>query len=86
MDINHILEREQVSLHNAKVATSSPARIAHEQLATAYGALLTDTAFPHRSGTSAAALSRAKQHINEWENEGGAAGLESPNLAKEDKL
>ncbi|TCM04517.1 hypothetical protein C8J41_10918 [Sphingomonas sp. PP-CC-3G-468] len=40
MDLNYILCREQTSLHNARVATSSFARMAHEGLAKAYGELL----------------------------------------------
>jgi hypothetical protein len=48
MDINYILGREQISLHNASVASSGPARIAHAGLAAAYGALLTGSTFPHR--------------------------------------
>jgi len=48
MDINYILGREQISLHNASVATSSPARIAHEGLAREYGRLLNASTFPHR--------------------------------------
>ena len=48
MDINYILGREQTSLYNASVASSAPARIAHEGLAKAYGALLAANAFPHR--------------------------------------
>lgn len=49
MDINYILRREQVSLHNALIASSVPARMAHEALAEAYGALLVKSGFPHRS-------------------------------------
>lgn len=49
MDMNYILGREQISLHNAAVATTSSARIAHEGLAAAYGALLDDSPFPHRT-------------------------------------
>jgi hypothetical protein len=48
MDINYILGREQTSLHNASIASSSTARIAHEGLAKAYGDLLAESAFPHR--------------------------------------
>jgi hypothetical protein len=48
MDISYILGREQTSLYNASVASSAPARIAHEGLAKAYGALLAANAFPHR--------------------------------------
>lgn len=49
MDVNYILGREQTSLYNAAHAQSAPARIAHEKLAAAYGALLADSSFPHRS-------------------------------------
>lgn len=48
MDLNYILGREQTSLHNARVATSSSARMAHEGLAKAYGELLAASTFPHR--------------------------------------
>ncbi len=49
MDINYLLKREQISLHNALVAPSAPARIVHEKLAVAYGRLLSEnTTFPHR--------------------------------------
>jgi hypothetical protein len=60
MDINYILGREQISLHNASVATSSPARIAHLGLAAAYGALLTSSIFPHRLFLTYGVKSRAK--------------------------
>jgi hypothetical protein len=48
MDINYILSREQTSLHNAFVASSSPARIAHEGLAKAYGKMLAASTLSHR--------------------------------------
>jgi hypothetical protein len=48
MDLNYILAREQVSLYNASIATSGPARIAHEGLAAEYGRLLTSRSFPNR--------------------------------------
>lgn len=49
MDVNYLLGREQTSLYNAAHAQSGPARIAHEELAAAYGALLANSTFPHRS-------------------------------------
>ncbi|MBW6526402.1 hypothetical protein KZ813_06075 [Sphingomonas sp. RHCKR7] len=48
MDINYILGREQTSLHNAAMASSSCARASHLGLAAAYGRLLADSTFPHR--------------------------------------
>jgi len=48
MDVNYFLTREQVSLHNASIAASGPARIAHQGLASAYGKLLLHEGFPHR--------------------------------------
>lgn len=48
MDLNYILAREQVSLYNASIASSGPARIAHEKLAAEYGRLLAGQSFPNR--------------------------------------
>ncbi len=48
MDINYILGREQISLHNALVASSGSARMVHAALAKAYGKLLIESSFPHR--------------------------------------
>jgi hypothetical protein len=48
VDLNYILAREQVSLYNASIASSGPARIAHEGLAAAYGRLLAGQSFPNR--------------------------------------
>jgi hypothetical protein len=48
MDLNYILAREQVSLYNASIAASGPARIAHEGLAAEYGRLLARRSFPNR--------------------------------------
>lgn len=48
MDLNYILAREQVSLYNASIASSGPARIAHEGLAAAYGRVLAGQSFPNR--------------------------------------
>lgn len=71
MDVNYILGREQTSLYNAAHAQSAPARIAHEQLATAYGHLLAASSFPHRSSAS---LSFAAPSENEdrWADDGGS--------------
>lgn len=52
VDLNYILAREQVSLYNASIATSGPARIAHEGLAAAYGRLLAGQSFPNRKLTT----------------------------------
>ena len=48
MDINYLLAREQVSLINARRATGSEARHAHNALARAYGARLAAGTYPHR--------------------------------------
>ena len=74
MDINYLLEREQVSLHNAKVAASSTARIAHSGLAAGYGALLADKGFPHRVKSEQADAVGKEPGIPDWVNEGGSAG------------
>ncbi len=47
MDINYLLKREQISLMQAKKASSVEARIAHEELARCYGARLRQTTYPH---------------------------------------
>ncbi|AOH84344.1 hypothetical protein AWL63_10570 [Sphingomonas panacis] len=73
MDINYLLGREQVSLHNALVARSAPARIAHEGLAIAYGKLLSATTFPHRRMPGSEALSAPAQESGCWEDDGGTA-------------
>lgn len=73
MDTNYILGREQVSLHNASVATSSPARIAHAGLAAAYGALLAENAFPHRYKRPFVHPIGSEEDVDGWENEGGSA-------------
>ncbi len=48
MDMNYILRREQISLHNAQTSPSRSARIAHRAFAAAYGAMLGRSSFPHR--------------------------------------
>jgi len=48
MDINYILSREQISLHNSLNSPSMEARIAHTAFAKAYGKLLKGSPFPHR--------------------------------------
>jgi hypothetical protein len=73
MDINYLLEREQVSLHNAEVAASATARIAHSGLAAGYGALLADNGFPHRAKFEEAEAVRKEPSVLDWENEGGSA-------------
>lgn len=73
MDINYILGREQVSLYKASVATSAPARIAHEGMAAAYGQLLTDSPFPHRIPIALQFRPAPLDDINRWEDDGGPA-------------
>jgi hypothetical protein len=73
MDINYLLEREQVSLHNAEIAASSTARLAHSGLAAGYGDLLAEKGFPHRAKSEAEAV-RKEPGVLDWENEGGSAG------------
>ena len=48
MDVNYILSREQISLHNSLNSPSMSARIAHAAFAKAYGKLLKESPFPHR--------------------------------------
>lgn len=73
MDINYLLEREQVSLHNALIATSAPARIAHEGMAAAYGELLSETSFPHRPASGFLVHSAPMQDGGRWEDDAGPA-------------
>lgn len=51
MDLNYILGREQVSLHNADIAVDVSARFAHRELARSYGRLLDEAGFPHTDAT-----------------------------------
>lgn len=74
MDINYILRREQVSLHNASVASSAPARLVHEKLAIAYGQILTESGFPHRDVALAYLGPVTAAENARWEDDGGPAG------------
>ena len=80
MDINYILGREQISLHNASVAASSPARIAHLGLAAAYGALLTSSIFPHRLFLTYGVKARAKTTASRLSVEDAVEG--TPTIVK----
>ena len=71
MDINYILSREQVSLFKATAASSAPARIAHEGMAAAYGRLLAESGFPHRSSERLSFRPRASSEAERWEDDGG---------------
>jgi hypothetical protein len=66
MDVNYFLAREQVSLHNAEIAVSGPARIAHLGMASAYGKLLLQQGFPHR-GASGERYMVGAVHVNDNE-------------------
>lgn len=73
MDINYLLKREQVSLNNALVAASAPARIVHEKLAVAYGRLLREaTTFPHRKPLPGKGMEPTDRARGRWEDDGGA--------------
>lgn len=61
MDVNYILGREQVSLHNADIASDVSARRSHREMARSYGRMLTDAGFPH-SDTSLSEAQRASLH------------------------
>jgi hypothetical protein len=71
MDINYIVGREQVSRLRATVATSAPARIAHQGMAAAYGRLLAENGFPHRSSERLSFRPRASSDGERWEDDGG---------------
>ena len=71
MDINYILGREQISLHNATVAASSTARMAHEGLAAAYGKLLSESGFPHRLSPASSFTFVSVQDSGRWDDDGG---------------
>lgn len=75
MDINYILRREQVSLYNASVAKSTPARIAHEGLAREYGRLLDGSTFPHRNPLKLQFRPVRSDAAGRWEDDGGAVAL-----------
>lgn len=72
MDVNYILGREQTSLYNAAHAQSAPARIAHEQLATAYGLLLAASSFSHRSSVSLSFRAAPSENEDRWADDGGS--------------
>lgn len=78
MDINYILRREQVSLHNALVAASGPARLAHEGMAAAYGRLLAKSGFPHRNATTVQIGPVTVNERARWEDDGGPAADSLP--------
>jgi hypothetical protein len=71
MDINYILGREQVSLFRATAAASAPARIAHEGMAAAYGRLLVENGFPHRSSERLSFRPGPSNDGERWEDDGG---------------
>lgn len=81
MDINYILKREQVSIYRASVAASGPARIAHEGLARAYGTLLVEAGFPHRTPISISFRPVTAHENDRWMDDGGpeASGERSLN-------
>lgn len=79
MDINYLLSREQQSLYMAEISLSSTARLAHRAFAKAYGALLVDVGFPHRSSDPSrrwmltqSPRQEGEALVSEWENEGGS--------------
>lgn len=78
MDINYLLRREQEELHRAETSPSRSARLAHRELASAYGKLLENSTYPHNRLESdaqrAAKRSARLRGVTEeasWENEGG---------------
>jgi hypothetical protein len=81
MDLNYILGREQISLHNASIATSSPARLSHEGLAAGYGALLAASTFPHRYASDATGSPAKEADVHSREKEGGARHHEEASAA-----
>lgn len=76
MDINYILGREQISLYNASVAKSAPARIAHEGLAREYGRLLADSTFPHRDALEMRFRPAPADNADRWDDDGGTVACE----------
>ncbi|RST31309.1 hypothetical protein HMF7854_11020 [Sphingomonas ginkgonis] len=71
MDINYILGREQTSLHNARIATSSSARASHRGLAKAYRLLLAGSTFPHRQPAQLRSHCRDRDSAARWDDDGG---------------
>lgn len=47
MDVNYILGREQISLHNADIVSDVSARRSHRDMARSYGRMLSEADFPH---------------------------------------
>lgn len=72
MDLNYILGREQVSLHNADIAVDVSARFAHRELARSYGRLLEQAGFPHTDAARTEA-ERAEAHNDICIDRKGAA-------------
>lgn len=81
MDINYILSREQVSLHNALVATSAPARLSHEGMAAAYGRLLAEGGFPHRTATRLSLTSSSSSKDERRKDGGSTTGTNVDSIA-----
>lgn len=75
MDINYTLRRERFCLHNALVAASGPARLAHKAMAAAYGQLLAESGFPHGSATIAQFRRVTANERARWEDNGGSAAV-----------
>lgn len=71
MDVNYILGREQVSLHNADIASDVSARRSHREMARSYGRMLSDAGFPH-SDSSLDEAQRASFHDGLAANKGAA--------------
>ena len=76
MDTNYILGRERVSLFRATAAASAPARIAHEGMAAAYGRLLVESGFSHRTSEQLSSKPRASSEAERWEDDGGPIATE----------
>jgi hypothetical protein len=81
MDINYILRREQVSLYNASVSASGPAKLAHEGMAFAYGRLLAEAGFPHRDSTISYVEPVMADEGDRWMDDGGPDAGSKPSLA-----
>ncbi|GEM_PF-824861 len=75
MDINYILRREQISLYNASVAKSGPARIAHQGLAREYGRLLEGSTFPHRNPLKLRFRPVPADEADRWDDDGGTISV-----------
>lgn len=82
MDINYNLRREQVSLYNASMAASGPARLAHEGMASAYGKLLAEAGFPHRYPKDTYVGPVTTDENDRWMDDGGFDTASDPSSAK----